>query len=497
MKDEERTKEQLITELQELRNQVSEFEKLKTPRLQAEKALSDSEEIYRNFYKSNPHPMWIYDLETFAFLDVNDAAVQQYGYSREEFLSMTIKDIRPPEDVPALLENISKVTKGLDLAGTWRHIKKDQTLIYAEIISHTLTFAGRRAEVVLATDITERKRMEKALIESENELKRSNDDLQQFAYAASHDLQEPLRVVEGYVNLLVRRYRDKLDEKANELIEYAVAGIKRMQGLINDLLEYSKVGMKGLNIMPVDCAFVVEKAVSNLQAAIDATGAIVTHDRLPTVMADVSQMSRLFQNLIGNAIKFHDENPLRIHVSAQRGDGAWFFSVRDNGIGIDPEQAERIFVIFQRLHTREEYPGTGIGLAICKRIVERHCGTIWVESEPGKGSSFCFTIPDREEMKYEEYISGVKPGGEYALNRRREYRVKQEIPFDFNCGEQHFAANTSDLSDGGLSINIFGQPCVTVGNTVNLSIGYLRVRAKVIWVEKSVDKSLIGLQKFN
>ena len=165
MKDENLTKKQLITELQELRKQVARFEKSKTPRLQAEKAPSDSEEIYRNFYKSNPHPMWIYDLETLAFLDVNDAAVQQYGYSREEFLSMTIKDIRPPEDIPALGENIAKVTKGLDVAGTWRHIKKDGTLIYVEIISHTLTFAGKKAELVLAFNVTDKKQMEKELNE--------------------------------------------------------------------------------------------------------------------------------------------------------------------------------------------------------------------------------------------------------------------------------------------------------------------------------------------
>ena len=168
-----------------------------------------------------------------------------------------------------------------------------------------------------------------------------------------------------------------------------------MEQLIKDLLEYSQVGTKGLNLKPTDCSLVVDESIPNLRAAIEETGALVTHDELPTLIVDASQMTRLFQNLIGNAIKFHGEEPLRVHVSAERKGDEWVFSVQDNGIGINPQHIERIFDVFQRLHTREEYPGTGIGLAICKRIVERHGGRIWVESEPGKGSTFFFTIPDR------------------------------------------------------------------------------------------------------
>ncbi|MFA5822947.1 MAG: ATP-binding protein [Thermodesulfovibrionales bacterium] len=229
-----------------------------------------------------------------------------------------------------------------------------------------------------------------------HELARSNADLQQFAYAASHDLQEPLRTVAGFVKLLEKRYKGRLDEKANEFIKYICEGVDRMQLLIKDLLIYSQVDTKERVFKPTNCSVALESAIRSLRSAIEENEAEVTYVSLPTVMADASQMSRLFQNLIGNAIKFHDRKTVRVHVSAERKGDEWIFSVSDNGIGMDPEQADRIFVIFQRLHSKEQYPGTGIGLAICKRIVERHGGRIWVESEQGKGATFYFTIPNRE-----------------------------------------------------------------------------------------------------
>ena len=224
------------------------------------------------------------------------------------------------------------------------------------------------------------------------ELERSNKELEQFAYIASHDLKEPLRMVSSYLQLLERRYKDKLDQDANEFIEYAVEGAKRMQSLINDLLMFSRITTRGEHFKSASLEAALGNAVSNLEIAIEESGAVVTHDPLPDMEVDISQITQLFQNLIGNGIKYRDGDLPRIHIGAEEKNGVWLFSVKDNGIGIDPKYFERIFVIFQRLHTRDKYEGTGMGLAMCKKIVERHNGHIWVESEPGKGSVFYFTM---------------------------------------------------------------------------------------------------------
>jgi PAS domain S-box-containing protein len=242
-------------------------------------------------------------------------------------------------------------------------------------------------------DITTRKLAEENLEQAMADMKRSNTDLEQFAYVISHDLQEPLRMVSSYVQLLSRRYKDKLDSEANDFIGFAVDGASRMQTLIQDLLKYSRVGTRGKSLTPAACEDALNQALANLKLAIEDSGAVVTHDPLPTVLADSSQLVGLFQNLIGNAIKFKGEDMPHIHVAAEQKEDRWLFSVADNGIGIDPEFFERIFVVFQRLNGREEYEGTGIGLAVCKKIVERHGGRMWVESEPGRGSTFYFTIP--------------------------------------------------------------------------------------------------------
>lgn len=229
------------------------------------------------------------------------------------------------------------------------------------------------------------------------ELARSNADLVQFAYVASHDLQEPLRVVGSYAQLLGRRYQGQLDESADKYIGYLVDAANRMQRLINDLLAYSRVGTRGAEFASVDCERLFEEVVANLSEAIKEADAVVTHDPLPVVEGDGTQLSRVFQNLVGNAIKFRQAPGVRVHVGVEENDGQWIFTVRDNGIGIDPEYFDRVFVIFQRLHTSDEYPGSGMGLAITKRIVERHGGRIWVESEAGKGSAFSFTLPTAAE----------------------------------------------------------------------------------------------------
>ena len=256
-------------------------------------------------------------------------------------------------------------------------------------------------------DITERKRAEDELREYRDhleelvkvrtaELERSNAELQQFAYIASHDLQEPLRMVSSYLQLLERRYKGQLDADADDFIHFAVDGAKRMRALINDLLAYSRVQTRGKPFEPTDGEKVLKLTLTNLQQAIEESKAEITHNPLPTVMADELQLVQVFQNLIGNAIKFRGDEPPQIHVSAKRTGNEWMFSVRDNGIGIEPQYAEKIFGIFQRVYGTAEYPGTGIGLAICKRIVERHGGHIWVESEPSTGSTFYFTLPIKE-----------------------------------------------------------------------------------------------------
>jgi PAS domain S-box-containing protein len=255
--------------------------------------------------------------------------------------------------------------------------------------------------MVIYNDITERKRYEESLKEKTEELARSNRDLEQFAYVASHDLQEPLRMVTNYVQLLARRYKGKLDPDADDFINFAVDGALRMWRLINDLLTYSRVGTQSKGLQSTDCETVLQHSLDNLKVAIEESEAVITHDSLPTVMGDPLQLGQLFQNLIGNALKFRGKEPPRVHISARRNGGGWTFSVRDNGIGIAPEYAKRIFVIFQRLHNREEYPGTGIGLAICKKIVERHGGRIWADSEVGKGTTFYFTL----QVSKEEQLS--------------------------------------------------------------------------------------------
>lgn len=256
-----------------------------------------------------------------------------------------------------------------------------------------------------ARDITERKRQE-VLRRQTEELGRSNKELERFAYSASHDLQEPLRTVSSYIQLLEKRYKGKLDPKADEFIHYVVDGVQRMQQLINDLLNYARAGGKIKPSDPLDCSIMVERVKLALHTVLSETSAQVTYEGLPTVSVDSRQFEQLLQNLISNAVKYHGRQPPRVHLTAVRENGDWVFSVQDNGIGISAENHARVFELFQRLHSRDDYPGSGIGLATCQKIVQAHGGRIWVESEEGKGSTFKFTLPDKNERSNDQNIVG-------------------------------------------------------------------------------------------
>jgi PAS domain S-box-containing protein len=322
---------------------------------------------------------------------VNHETERLFGYTRDELLNQPI-EVLVPERFRArhpgfrtdffLNPQIRAMGAGRDLFGR----RQDGSEIPVEIGLNP--FETPEGIFVLASivDITERKR-------SEEELRRSNEELERFAYVASHDLQEPLRMVGSYVQLLGKRYKGKLDADADEFIGYALDGALRMQRLIEDLLSFSRVSTRGGVMVATDANTVLERALGNLRFTIEEAGAQVTTDRLPVVHADAGQLEHVFQNLVSNAVKFRGAEPPRVHVSATQQDGRWVFSVGDNGIGIEPQYFERIFVIFQRLHGKSEYPGTGIGLAIAKKIVERHGGRMWVKSQPGLGSTFSFSLP--------------------------------------------------------------------------------------------------------
>jgi len=333
---------------------------------------------------------------------LNVQAEKQFGYHRDELVGQEVKNIIPQGFAERLIADALRSTEdalaqqigtGIELSGR----RKDGTDFPIEIMLSPLEGAEGILVTAAIRDITARRTAEAQLLQKVEELKRSNEELEQFAYIASHDLQEPLRMVASYTQLLARRYKGKLDADADEFIAFAVDGASRMQRLIQDLLAYSRVATKGKDLLETASEEALRQALRNLRGAIEESGALVTHDPLPFVMADETQLIQLFQNLVGNAIKYQGPGVPRIQVSAARnGEKRWLFTVQDNGLGIDPQYFEKIFGMFQRLHKREEFAGTGIGLAICRKIVERHGGSISVESIPGQGSAFRFTLAGSE-----------------------------------------------------------------------------------------------------
>ncbi|HYM06749.1 MAG TPA: PAS domain S-box protein [Terriglobales bacterium] len=369
----------------------------------ADEHLAQMEGRYRGLLEAAPDAMVVVN-QAGEIVLLNVQAEKQFGYRRDELVGQEVKNIIPegfaerliadalrsPEDALA-----QQIGTGIELIA--RH--KNGSDFPIELMLSPLESAEGILVTAAIRDISTRKKAELHLLRKMEELNRSNEELGQFAYIASHDLQEPLRMVASYTQLLSRRYKGKLDKDADEFIAFAVDGASRMQRLIQDLLAYSRVGTKGKDLVDTSSEEALRRALINLRGAIEESGALVTHDPLPEVLADETQLIQLFQNLVGNAIKYQGPGIPQVHISAvPQGEKEWVFSVRDNGLGIDSQYFEKIFGMFQRLHKREEFAGTGIGLAICKKIVERHGGSISVESQPGQGSTFRFAL-GRSETK--------------------------------------------------------------------------------------------------
>jgi PAS domain S-box-containing protein len=370
-------------------------------RKDAEKHLAQMESRYRGLLEAAPDGMVVVNQGGDIVL-LNAQAENQFGYRRDELIGQKVTSIIPEGFAERLIADEARsasealaqqIGTGIELTG----LRKDGSEFPIEIMLSPLESTEGILVTAAIRDITIRKEAEAHLVDKVEQLNRSNSELEQFAYIASHDLQEPLRMVASYTQLLSRRYSGKLDSDADEFIAFAVDGANRMQQLIKDLLSYSRVEKKGHEMRDISSDSALQEALINLRGAIVESGALVTHSPLPEVKANEIQLIQLFQNLISNAIKYQGQGVPQIHVSAARnGAPKWIFSIQDNGLGIEPQFFEKIFGMFQRLHKRGEFEGTGIGLAICKKIVECHGGSISVESTPGLGSTFHFSLAATE-----------------------------------------------------------------------------------------------------
>jgi len=368
----------------------------------AEIALRESEEWLRLAYDAADLGTWRYDVQA-GTVRLDERSQIHYGFEQKDVTYTDMLGHIHPDDVERLEREITSTMDPISdgrYATEYRVIHPDRNVYWLAIQARTLYEGqGDARGTVMAygtsQDITRRKQVEEELKHTIKELTRSNEELEQFAYVASHDLQEPLRSISGMVQLLQQRYHGQIDDRADQYINHAIDATARMHSLINDLLWYSRVNRNAKPFISVNTNLILQMAIDNLGTAIKESSAVVTYEPLPVVLGDAMQLSQVFQNLIANSLKFCGERPPEIHICAQHHQDEWRFEVRDHGIGIDSQYFDRIFVIFQRLHTRREYPGTGIGLSICKKIIERHGGKIWVESQLGQGSVFYFTIPDR------------------------------------------------------------------------------------------------------
>jgi PAS domain S-box-containing protein len=366
--------------------------------------LTDQSARLNNLIKNIPGAVWEADVQNNQAPSIrvmNDYFGRLLGYESKEGTADPYypgpEDVHP-DDRPAIARGVIDLLAGKPTVLSYRIRHHEGHYVDVETYCSVASDDnGVKHLYGVTMDITKRKQAEQAALQQAEMLRQSNDDLQQFAYVASHDLQEPLRMVTSYLQLVEQRYASKLDDDAREFIGYAVDGSNRMKALIQDLLMYSRVETSNRDFAEMRVQDALDAAVHNLQLTFEDTKAALNVSALPTVRADQSQIAQLFQNLIANAIKFRSERPPVIEIGCVREDAFWHFKVADNGIGIEPQHLERIFVIFQRLHTRSKYPGTGIGLAICKRVIERHGGKIWAESQPGVGTAIHFTLPSNPE----------------------------------------------------------------------------------------------------
>ncbi|MCR6720128.1 MAG: PAS domain S-box protein [Chitinophagaceae bacterium] len=378
-----------------------------TERTLALQRLEESEAQYRYLFLMSPLPKCIYDIQTMQIYEVNEATIKKYGYSREAFLKMTILDVIPEEDWERVKAAAQSAVKGATVNfGQWRHIKADGETLYMEVAGHIMTQFNRDVIMSVAMDVTERvkitgqlEELNRELITRTEELASSNVELERFAYVASHDLQEPLRMVSSFLQLLKKKYHEQVDETGQAYIDFAVNGADRMKQLIKDLLEYSRLDSKSDEPDETDMGQVMQEVIYTLGDRIRQANATVDVGPLPVIIAHRTQMFQLLQNLVSNGLKYNDQPHPKVSVNALDQSDHWLFEIHDNGIGIEERHYNKIFAIFQRLHTRSQYSGTGIGLSVCKKIVERAGGSIWVQSKPGSGSTFYFTIPKIESME--------------------------------------------------------------------------------------------------
>jgi PAS domain S-box-containing protein len=382
-----------------------------TDRKRAEEMLRGSEERYRELFESNPNPMWVYELETLSFLAVNAAAVRHYGYSQDEFLAMAIKDIRPPEDIPVLMDDLSGENGGSNKSSQWRHRKKDGALIDVEITSHELLWLGRAAKLVLITDITKRKQaeqeirqlnaeLEERVVKRTAELEVANKELEAFSYSVSHDLRAPLRAVDGFSQAVLEDYGEQLPEEGQRYLQTIRQGAQRMGALIDDLLTFSRLSRLPLNKQAVETARLVHGSLEELDSERRERKIDMRIGELPRCHGDPALLKQVWMNLLSNALKYTRKRETAIiEVGCQSDNGEDIYFVRDNGTGFDMQYAHKLFGVFQRLHRADEFEGTGVGLAIIQRIIQRHGGRIWAEAAVDLGATFHFTLGETKHER--------------------------------------------------------------------------------------------------